>query len=126
MNIENLKFSKEHEWVKVEGTKAFVGISDYAQKALGDIVYVELPKVGATITSGKTFGSVESVKAVSDIFAPVSGKIVEINQALNDAPELLNQAPYENWIVAIEIANMSELGTLLNLKDYNAFCEKLK
>ncbi len=124
MNIENLKFSKEHEWVKVEGTKAFVGISDYAQKALGDIVYVELPKVGATITSGKTFGSVESVKAVSDIFAPISGKIVEINQALNDAPELLNQAPYENWIVAIEIANASELDTLLNLKDYNAFCEK--
>ena len=111
----NLKYSKEHEWVRVEGNNAIVGISDYAQSQLGDIVFVELPEPGATVVAGKRFSVVESVKAVSDIFSPVSGKIVAVNDGLNDAPERINQAPYgEGWIAVIEMSDGSQLAELMD------------
>lgn len=115
----NLKYSKEHEWVRLEANRAVVGITDYAQSQLGDIVFVELPSVGATVVSGKRFSVVESVKAVSDIFAPVGGTIVAVNEALNDAPEKVNQEPYgEGWIAIIELADSSELTDLMDDKAY--------
>ena len=115
----NLKYSKEHEWVKQEANRAVVGITDYAQSQLGDIVFVELPSVGATVVSGKRFSVVESVKAVSDIFAPVGGTIVAVNEALNNAPEKVNQDPYgEGWIAIIELADSSELADLMDDKAY--------
>lgn len=115
----NLKYSKEHEWVRLEANRAVVGITDYAQSQLGDIVFVELPAVGATIVSGKRFSVVESVKAVSDIFAPVGGTIVAVNEALNDAPEKVNQDPYgEGWIAIVELADSSELVALMDGKAY--------
>ena len=115
----NLKYSKEHEWVRLEANRAVVGITDYAQSQLGDIVFVELPAVGATIVSGKRFSVVESVKAVSDIFAPVGGTIVAVNEALNDAPEKVNQDPYgEGWIAIVELADSSELAALMDDKAY--------
>lgn len=104
MNITGeLKFSREHEWVRVEGNKAYIGITDYAQKALGDIVFVELPETGTGLTAGDTFGVVESVKAASDIYAPVSGAVLEVNANLADAPGQINEQPYESWIVAVEL-----------------------
>jgi glycine cleavage system H protein len=120
MQIPNdLKYSKEHEWVKLEANRAVVGITDYAQSQLGDIVFVELPSVGATVVSGKRFSVVESVKAVSDIFAPVGGTIVAVNEALNNAPEKVNQDPYgEGWIAIIELADSSELADLMDDKAY--------
>ncbi len=124
MNAESLKYTKDHEWVNVEGNIAYVGISDFAQHSLGDIVFVELPKNGAIVTANKVFASVESVKAVSDIICPVSGKVVKTNDALNDEPQLLNEAPYENWVAAIELSNVSELETLLGYADYEDFCKK--
>ena len=115
----NLKYSKEHEWVRVEGNNAVVGISDYAQSQLGDIVFVELPEPGATVVAGKRFSVVESVKAVSDIFSPVSGKIVAVNDGLNDAPEKINQAPYgEGWIVEVELTNADQLNDLADAAAY--------
>ncbi len=115
----NLKYSKEHEWVRLEANRAVVGITDYAQSQLGDIVFVELPAVGATIVSGKRFSVVESVKAVSDIFAPVGGTIVAVNEALNDAPEKVNQDPFgEGWIAVIELADSSELAGLMDDQAY--------
>lgn len=115
----NLKYSKEHEWVRLEANRAVVGITDYAQSQLGDIVFVELPSVGATVVSGKRFSVVESVKAVSDIFAPVGGTIVAVNEALNDMPEKVNQEPYgEGWIAIIELADSSELTDLMDDKAY--------
>lgn len=117
----NLSYSKEHEWVRIDGNKVVVGISDYAQSQLGDIVFVELPAVGVSIAEGKRFSVVESVKAVSDIFAPVSGIVTEINEALNDAPEKINQDPYgEGWIAVVEIP----AGTVLEgLMDSTAYSE---
>lgn len=112
---EHLQYSKEHEWVRREGNRAVVGISDYAQSQLGDIVFVELPAVGATVTVGKRFSVVESVKAVSDIYAPLSGRIIEVNSALDDAPEKVNQDPYgEGWIAVIEIAGGEVDGELMD------------
>ena len=117
----NLKYSKEHEWVRVEGNNAVVGISDYAKSQLGDIVFVELPEPGATVTAGKRFSVVESVKAVSDIFSPVSGKVVAVNDGLNDAPEKINQAPYgEGWIAVIEMSDNSQLAELMDDVAYAA------
>lgn len=121
----NLSYSKEHEWVRIDGNKVVVGISDYAQSQLGDIVFVELPAVGAPITAGKRFSVVESVKAVSDIFAPVSGIVTEINEALNDAPEKVNQDPYgEGWIAVVEIPEGAALEGLMDSAAYSELVSK--
>ncbi|MDU2064156.1 MAG: glycine cleavage system protein GcvH [Sporomusaceae bacterium] len=120
MNIPaELKYSKDHEWVRVEGNMAYIGVTDFAQAQLGDVVFVELPEDGRELTAGDSFSVIESVKAVSDIYAPVSGKIVKVNMGLEDAPELINQDPYgEGWIVAVEISNSAELDALLDSKAY--------
>jgi glycine cleavage system H protein len=117
----DLKYTKEHEWAKVEGDRARVGITAYAQEQLGDVVFVELPKVGATVTQHKGFGVVESVKAVSDLFAPLSGKVVEINGELVNAPELVNRDPYDRgWMIVIALANAAEVAELLGSEQYEA------
>ena len=117
----NLKYSKEHEWVRLEGNKAVVGITDFAQSQLGDVVFVELPTVGAAAVAGKRFSVVESVKAVSDIFAPVNGTVVEINEALNDAPEKVNQDPYgQGWIAVLELTDVAGLTELMDSEAYAA------
>ena len=118
-----LKFTKEHEWVKQDGGAAYIGISDFAQNALSDIVYVELPKIGSKFQAGKTFGSVESVKAVSELYAPVSGIVLEINDELENAPELLNANANETWIIKIELENAGELDSLMNKEEYEEFCK---
>ena len=115
------KYTKEHEWIKAEGSNATVGITQYAQESLGDIVFVELPKVGAEVAAGKTFGSVESVKAVSDLFAPASGKVTEINSSLATAPEKVNQDAHGAWMLKIELTNPAELSSLLSAADYESF-----
>jgi glycine cleavage system H protein len=120
MNIpQELRYSKEHEWVRVEGNKATVGITDFAQHELGDVVFVELPAAGAAVTAGKQFAVVESVKAVSDIFAPVSGTVTAVNDALTDAPETINGDPYgAGWIAVIEMSDSGELAALLDSAGY--------
>ena len=118
---ENLKYTKEHEWVKAEGSTASVGITDYAQNSLGDIVFVELPKVGDMLEAGKVFGSVESVKAVSDLYAPVSGTVTAVNEALNDAPEKVNVDANNTWMLKVDLLNASELDGLLSAADYEKF-----
>jgi glycine cleavage system H protein len=119
---ENFRYTKEHEWVKVEGDVGTVGISDHAQSELGDIVYVDLPKVGDTLQQGKTLGSVESVKAVSDIYAPVSGEVVAINDALGTAPEKLNSDPHgDAWLVKIRLKAPDEVSKLLSAADYQSY-----
>lgn len=120
MNIpKELKYSKEHEWVRVEGNIAYVGISDFAQSELGDIVFVELPEVGDEVQADESFGSVESVKTVSDLYAPVSGKVVKVNERLADEPELVNSSPYEDaWMIAVEISDEGELQKLLSAEEY--------
>jgi glycine cleavage system H protein len=118
----NFRYTKEHEWVRVEGGTAVVGITDHAQKELGDIVYVELPKVGARLEQGKTLGSVESVKAVSDIFAPVSGEVTERNETLSTTPEKLNEDPHgEAWLVKIKLSAPDEVDRLLSAEDYQKY-----
>mgnify|MGYP000968174056 CR=1 FL=1 len=121
---EELKYSKEHEWVKVTGDKAYIGITDFAQKALGDIVFVELPEVGTELSAGDTFGVIESVKAASDIYCPVSGTITKINEDLNDQPESINEDSYVAWIIEVELSNPSELDELMNEDEYENFCSK--
>ncbi|EIU0284141.1 glycine cleavage system protein GcvH [Staphylococcus pseudintermedius] len=114
-----LKYSKEHEWVKVEGNAAIIGITDFAQSELGDIVFVELPEVEDELTEGETFGSVESVKTVSELYSPVSGKVVAVNENLEDAPEAVNESPYEEaWMVKVELKDESELDALLDAAGY--------
>lgn len=121
---ENLRYSKDHEWVLVEGDTATVGITDYAQESLGDVVYVDLPKVGATYGAHESMGSVESVKAVSDIFIPVSGEIVEINEGLNDAPESANSDPYgAAWMAKVRFSNPAELDELMDAAQYQEYLE---
>jgi glycine cleavage system H protein len=115
------KYTKTHEWVKAEGAQASVGITDYAQHSLGDIVFVELPKVGDKVEAGKLFGSVESVKAVSDLYAPVSGTVTEINEALNGAPETINSDANETWIFKLELADAGELTSLESLMEAGAY-----
>ena len=115
------KYTKEHEWIQVNGTSATIGITDYAQQSLGDIVFVETPKVGAELTAGKTFGTVESVKAVSDLYAPVSGTVTEINQELATAPEKVNQDAHAAWMVKINVKDAGELSALLSSADYDKF-----
>jgi len=121
-----VKFTKEHEWVRAEGVFAYVGISDFAQDSLGDIVFVELPRAGAVLAAGGAFGTVESVKAVSDLYAPVSGTIIEVNTGLEDAPELLNESPYDTWIIKLEIADAGELDQLMDADEYEEFCANEK
>ena len=122
MNVpSNLKYTKEHEWVRVEGDNAFVGLTDFAQGELGEIVFVEVETVGETLNQGDVFGSVEAVKTVSDLFLPVGGEILEFNEKLEDAPELVNSDPYgEGWMVKIAIADVAELEGLLSAEEYSA------
>ena len=147
--IEGLYYSESHEFVRVEGGFGFVGITDYAQNALGNVVYVDMPEVDDEVEAGEEFGAVESVKAASDLISPVSGKVVEINEALEDQPELINQdafenwiikvelsdksdldnlmdakAAFENWIIKVELSDKSDLDNLMDAKAYAAFCEK--
>src|SRR5216110_2036567 len=117
----DFKYTKEHEWIKVEGNTATIGITTYAQDSLGDIVFVELPKVGAELGAGKTFGSVESVKAVSDLYAPASGTVTEVNGELATAPEKINKDAHIAWIMKIKLKNPGELNSLLSAADYEKF-----
>ena len=122
--IEGLYYSESHEYVRVEGNFGFIGITDYAQHALGNIVYVDMPKVDDEVEAGEDFGAVESVKAASDLISPVSGTVVEVNEALEDTPELVNQDAFENWIIKVELSDAAELEGLMNAEAYAAFCEK--
>jgi len=125
MDIRNdLFYSNDHEWVRVEGNKAYVGITDFAQHSLGEIVYVELPEVGDELSAGDVFSVIESVKAASDSYLPVSGKIIEVNEELSDSPQLINEDPYGNWIVVVEMTDKSELDDLMNAEQYEEFCSK--
>ncbi|PKM59130.1 MAG: glycine cleavage system protein H [Firmicutes bacterium HGW-Firmicutes-4] len=122
--VEGLKYSTDHEWVKVEGNLATIGITDFAQHSLGDIVYIELPEIGDTIGKDETFGVVESVKAASDVYLPVSGTIVKINEALVDEPELVNVDAFENWMVCVEMDNLAELDELMDAAAYETICNE--
>ena len=123
----DFRYSKEHEWVKVEGLSATVGITDYAQSELGDVVFVELPAVGKTISSGKTFGSIESVKAVSELFAPASGEVTEANTTLTTKPETVNTDPHgAAWLIKVKLASPSEINSLMDAAAYEAFIEAKK
>jgi len=115
------KYTKEHEWLSVSGATGTVGITDYAQSTLGDIVFVELPKVGDKVTGGQTFGSVESVKAVSDLYSPVSGTVTEINEALNSSPDKINEDAHAAWIIKVELSDPSQVAALLDAAAYEAF-----
>lgn len=122
--LEDLLYTEDHEWLKVDGDEGTIGLADYAQDALGDIVYVELPEEDDEFDAEEAFGAVESVKAASDIFMPVSGEIIEVNEELLDAPELLNEDPYENWLVKIKISDKSELDNLMSSEDYKKFLDE--
>jgi glycine cleavage system H protein len=118
---KDFKYTKEHEWLKADGKTATIGITDYAQQSLGDIVFVEAPQIGSEITKGKTFGSVESVKAVSDLYAPASGTVTEVNGELTTAPEKINKDAHGAWLIKITLSNPSELKSLLSADDYEKF-----
>lgn len=122
--MKGLLYTKDHEWIKVEGNKAYVGVADYAQAQLGDIVYVELPSVDDEIEKEEAFAAVESVKAAADIYMPVDGKVIEINEALEDEPNLLNEDPYENWMIMIELSDTSQLDDLMNTEEYEKYLEE--
>ena len=122
--MEGLYYSESHEYVRIEGNTGFIGISDYAQHALGNVVYVDMPEVDDEVSAGEEFGAVESVKAASDLISPVTGVVVEVNEALEDQPELINVDPYANWIIKVELSDMSDLDNLMDAKAYAAFCEK--
>lgn len=117
----NYRYTREHEWISLDGTIGAIGITDYAQNSLGDIVYVDVPKIGDTVTAGTTFGSVESVKAVSDLFSPVSGAVTAVNETLKTEPDKINAAPHETWIIKVELSNPSEYEALLDAAAYEAF-----
>lgn len=121
--IEGLFYSESHEWVKVDGETAIIGISDHAQQAMGNIVYVDMPEEDDEVTTNEDFGAVESVKAASDLISPVSGVVVEVNEALADAPELLNKDAYENWIIKVKMDDPEELKNLMDAAAYEKFCE---
>ena len=121
--VEGLKYSESHEWVKVEGGIAVIGITDYAQHSLGDLSYVDMPEVDDELKAGEEFGAVESVKAASDLFTPVSGRVVEINEELEDSPELLNEDAFANWIIRVEMSDPSELDSLMDAAAYAEFCK---
>lgn len=121
---KDLKYTKEHEWIKVDGATGTIGITDYAQQSLGDIVFVELPKPGAEITAGKSFGTVESVKAVSELYAPASGTVTEVNEALNSSPEKVNQDAHAAWMIKVTLKDKNEVGKLLSADDYEKFVKE--
>lgn len=122
---DNLKYHKEHTWVKVSGKKATIGITDYAQDALGDIVYIDLPEVDSTVEAGSEISEIESTKATSPVIVPVSGTIVEVNEDLSESPEVINEDPYEKgWIAVIEMSNVSELDELMDASEYEKFVEE--
>lgn len=118
---ENLRYSKDHEWVSVEGDVATIGITDYAQSSLGDIVYIEFPSVGDTFSSHEAFGSVESVKAVSELFTPVAGEVLEVNESLNDEAEKVNSEPYNAWMIKVKMENPGEADAMLNAVEYEEY-----
>jgi len=122
--MEGLYYSESHEYVRVEGEVGYIGISDYAQHALGVVTYVDMPEVDDEVSAGEEFGAVESVKAASDLIAPVSGVVVEVNEALDDNAGLINSDPYANWIIKVELSDKSELDNLMDAKAYAAFCDK--
>lgn len=122
--IEGLYYSESHEFVKVEGDYGYIGITDYAQHELGNVVYVDMPEVDDEVTAGEEFGAVESVKAASDLNSPVTGTVVEINEALEDQPELINQDAFTNWIIKVKLSDKSELDQLMDAKSYEEFCKK--
>lgn len=122
--LESLRYSETHEWVKVEGDIAIVGVTDFAQSEMGDITYVDMPDVDDEIVKDEEFGALESVKASSDLISPVSGVVVENNEALEDAPELVNQDPYENWIIKVKMSDPEELNDLISAEEYTKLTEK--
>ncbi|HCN54186.1 MAG TPA: glycine cleavage system protein GcvH [Prevotella sp.] len=122
--IEGLYYSESHEYVRVEGEYGYVGITDYAQNALGNVVYVDMPDVDDEVEAGEEFGAVESVKAASDLNAPISGTVVEVNEALEDQPELLNKDAFENWIIKVQLSEPDQLKDLMDAKEYEEFCKK--
>ena len=122
--IEGLYYSESHEYIRVEDEFGYIGITDYAQHALGNVVYVDMPEVDDEVEAGEEFGAVESVKAASDLISPVSGVVVEANDALSDSPELINEDPYANWIIKVELTDKTELDNLMNAEAYAAFCEE--
>jgi glycine cleavage system H protein len=122
--LKGLFYSKDHEWVRVDGDKAYIGITDFAQHALGSIVFVELPEVDAELSAGDTFGVVESVKAASDMITPVDGKVVELNENIVDDPALVNEDAFENWMIVVELSDKSQLEELLSAEAYEEFCSK--
>lgn len=121
--LDDRRYAESHEWVKIDGDIATIGISDYAQHALGDIVYVDMPEVGDEMTAGDVFGAVESVKAASDLICPVSGEVVEVNEALEDAPEQVNADAFENWIIKVKVSDSAEIDALLDAAAYTELCE---
>ncbi len=120
--LEGLKYAESHEWVKVEGDIAVIGISDFAQHSMGDLSYVDIPSVGDEVAAGEEFGAVESVKAASDLISPVSGTVIEVNEALEDEPELLNEDPYANWIIKVQMSEPGEVDSLLDAAAYEKLC----
>ena len=120
-NRDDIRFSETHQWAAISDDVAMVGISDHAQQSLGDIVYIEMPKIGDQVESGAILGSIESVKAASDYFSPVSGEIVEVNTELGDSPELVNEAPETTWIVKVRVSSASEMDQLMTARDYDTF-----
>ncbi|MEY4093719.1 MAG: Glycine cleavage system protein [Acidobacteriota bacterium] len=120
----DLKYTKEHEWIRVEGDTGAIGITDFAQQQLGDVVYVEVPEVGATITAGQVFGTIESVKAVSELFAPVTGEVVETNAEVKDRPDHVNSKPHETWMVKIKLSNPGEVAALMDAAAYEQLIQK--
>lgn len=122
---DDLKYTKEHEWARIDGTRVMVGITDFAQEELGDVVFVELPEIGASVEAEGAFGVVESVKAVSDLFSPISGTVVDVNRVLEDQPELVNDSPYgDGWMIVIEASNTAELDGLLSAADYQTYIQQ--
>ena len=120
----DLKYTKEHEWIRVEGDTGTIGITDFAQQQLGDVVFVELPDVGATITAGSVFGTIESVKAVSELFAPVTGEVLETNASLKDRPDHVNSKPHETWMIKVKLANPGDTGSLMDAAAYEQLIQK--
>ncbi len=121
--VEGLRYAESHEWVKVEGDIAVIGISDFAQHSMGDLSYVDMPSAGDEVTAGEEFGAVESVKAASDLISPVTGTVIEVNEALEDEPELLNADPYANWIIKVQMSDPSEVSKLLDAAEYQKICK---
>jgi len=120
--LKSLFYTREHEWVKLEEDKAYIGVTDYAQKALGDIVFIELPEVDTEFAAGDGFGVIESVKAASDIYIPIDGKVIEINEAIVDEPGLVNENAYENWMICVEYSDKAQVEALMSAEEYKEFC----